>query len=375
MILLRDLIRELDAAFPLRRAENWDKVGLQIGDENAPVARAVVAHEATDATLDDAQNLRADALVVYHPLLFRPLDSLNFRDHTARLAARCITQNLNLVAMHTALDNAPPLSVKAPGALGDALAHQLGLQNVQVLAPSGRESLCKIVVFVPPQALDAVQSAMWQAGAGQIGLYDEASFRTPGRGTFRPLAGANPHVGALGQREDVDEWRLEIIVPEAQSEEVIAVMKSAHPYEEVAYDVIPLRNATNAYGSARVGELETGLPFDAFAAQVQANLSAPNLRLVRAGKNEIRRVACVPGSGASYIEAAARGACDCLVTGDIKHHDALKAQALGLALIDATHTATERAAVPMLRDVLQIIPGLTVEVCGLDTNPFSSFEL
>lgn len=371
MTLLRALIRQLDAIFPLRRAEKWDKVGLQIGDENAPVSRVMIAHEATDATLDAAQNLRADALVVYHPLLFRPLDTLNFRDHTARLAARCITQNLHVVAMHSALDNAPPFSAKAPGALGDALARQLGLKSVQVLAPSGRESLCKIVVFTPLQSLEAVQSAMWQAGAGQIGLYDQASFRTLGHGTFRPLAGANPHVGALGQREDVDEWRLEVIVPDPQSDAVVAAMKAAHPYEEVAYDVIPLRNVIHAYGSARVGELEMALPFDAFAASVKANLLAPNLRLVRAGKREIRRVACVPGSGASYIEAAARAGCDCLVTGDIKHHDALKAQALGLALIDATHTATERAAVPMLRDALHNLAGITVEVCELDTNPFS----
>ena len=370
MPTLRDLLGAIDARFPLRRAESWDKVGLQIGDENAPVTRALIAHEATDATLDAAQTLGAEALVVYHPLLFRPLDTLNFANHSARLAARCISQNLHLVAAHTALDNAPPLAVKAPGALGDALATQLGLRNLAVLAPSGSEALCKIAVFTPLQSLEAVSVAMWQAGGGQIGDYDEASFRTLGRGTFRPLPGASPHVGSVGARENVDEWRLEVIVPETQSGAVIAAMKAAHPYEEVAYDVYPLRNAVHPYGSARAGELEAALPFDAFAASVQRALLAPNLRLVRAGKSEIRRVACVPGSGASYIDAAARDGCDCLVTGDIKHHDALKAQALGLALIDATHTATERAAVPMLRDALQSVAGLIIDVCEVDTNPF-----
>jgi putative NIF3 family GTP cyclohydrolase 1 type 2 len=150
----------------------------------------------------------------------------------------------------------------------------------------------------------------------------------------------------------------------------VKAMIAAHPYEEVAYDVYPLKNSIHPYGSARMGELDETTELEEFVSLVGAQLLAPNVRVARSGIEKIRRVACVPGSGASYIDAAVRAKCDCLVTGDIKHHDALKAQALGLALIDATHTATERAAVPMLRDALQTLPDLQIEVCSIDTNPF-----
>jgi dinuclear metal center YbgI/SA1388 family protein len=368
MSTVRDLLACLEKPFPLSRAEKWDKVGLQIGDITAPVNRVVVAHEVTDATLEAAAG--CEALVVYHPLLFRPLENLDFRNHTARLAGRCLAGQINVIAVHTALDNAPSLATKPPGALGDALARELGLAGIRVLAPSGREALYKLAVFTPPEALEQVSAALWQAGAGEIGFYNEASFRTRGTGTFRPLPGADPYAGAVGEREEVDEWRLEVILPETQRETVVAAMLAAHPYEEVAYDLFPLHNAIHPYGSARMGELPETLELGNYAARVQANLRAPNVRVVPAGKKEIRRVACVPGSGASYIDAAVRAGCDCLVTGDIKHHDALKAQALGLALIDATHTATERAAVPLIAEALCAVPALQVDVCELDTNPF-----
>jgi dinuclear metal center YbgI/SA1388 family protein len=370
MPTIQQLISAIDAVFPLSRAESWDKTGLQIGDGAAEVRRAVIAHEVTSATLEAARG--AGALVVYHPLIFRPLETLDFQNHTARLAGACVAQGLNVIAVHTALDNAPPLAVKPPGALGDALARELGLRGVNVLSAAGREALCKIVVFTPPEALEKVSEAMWQTGAGEIGFYDEASFRTRGTGTFRPLPGAEPYSGTMGVREEADEWRLEVIAPEARRESVVAAMMKAHPYEEVAYDVYALKNAIHPYGAARVGTIDKPLPLEEFAAQVQSRLQAPNVRIVRGAKDAISRVACSPGSGASFIDAAVRAGCDALVTGDIKHHDALKAQALGLTVIDATHTATERGAVPLMADVLRGLPGLQVDVCELDTNPFGS---
>ena len=368
MFSVQNLLETINQTFPLSRAEKWDKVGLQIGDARHEVRRVFVAHEVTEAVLNQIEE--NCTLVIYHPLIFRALDNLDFQNHTAQLAARCIMRKVDVIAVHTALDNAPPLAVKKPGALGDALASEIGLQNVSVLAPSGRESLCKISVFVPPSHLEEVQNAMWEAGGGQIGLYDEASFRARGTGTFRPVPGANPFEGTIGKREEVDEWRLEIIVPEAQSGAVIAAMKKAHPYEEVAHDVYPLRNAVHPYGSARVGELNEAMTLLDYAAQVKSALRAPNIRVVQGAKSEIRHVACVPGSGASFIDEAVENGCDCLVTGDIKHHDALKAQALGLSLIDATHTATERAAVPLIAQVVRAVPSLQVGICDVDTNPF-----
>ncbi|MBV9868121.1 MAG: Nif3-like dinuclear metal center hexameric protein [Abitibacteriaceae bacterium] len=367
MPTVSDLIKAIDAKYPFARAESWDKTGLQIGDVGAEVRSVLVAHEVTEATI--AEGLGHQALVVYHPLLFRPLDNLDFRNHTVRLAARCIAANLHVVAVHTALDSAPQ-----PHALGDALAQSLDLQNIQVLQPSGDEALVKIVVFTPPEELEKVRQSLWDAGAGEFGNYDLASFQARGTGTYRPLPGANPYEGEVGKLEEADEWRLEVIVPERRRDAVVRAMLEAHPYEEVAYDVYPLLNAINPYGAARMGELSAltaGMNFDDYARAVGKKLNAPNLRLVRA-QDTVRKVACVPGSGASYIDAAVRASCDCLVTGDIKHHDALKAQALGLSLIDTTHVATECAAIKLIADTLGATLDINVAYSQLDTNPFAA---
>lgn len=364
-----DIVALLNAAYPFARAEKWDKTGLLIGDANATADRVLVAHEATDATIDEAQKVGANCLVVYHPPLFRPLENLDFSHHSVRLAARCIAAQIAIVAVHTALDNAP-----FGRALGDKLAAQLELQDVRVLEPSGHEALCKLVVYVGDEDFLNVRNALWQAGAGAINHYDQASFRGRGNGTFRPLEGANPTVGSIGELETVDEWRLEVLVPQSKIEACVLAMKVAHTYEEVAHDIIKLENrGGQSWGAARVGELKSSTRLPDFAQNVQRQLRAPNVRVVASGKTEIKNVACVPGSGASYIDAAVKAGCDVLVTGDIKHHDALQAQAHNLAIIDATHTATERAAIEMLAAALELSSTrLSIEVVrsAIDTNPF-----
>jgi len=362
MPTVRDLLAAINSKYPLSRAESWDRVGLQIGDANAEIRSAMVAHEITDEVLDAAGG--QDALVVYHPLLFRPLENLDFKNHTARLAGRCLKAGHNVVAVHGALDNAPQ-----PHALGDRLAASLGLGNVQVLQATGYEPLFKIVVFTPTEALDQVCEALWDAGAGTIGNYDRTSFRSRGTGTFCPLPGAEPHTGEVGKLEMVEEFRLEVIVTAANRDAVVKAMLAAHPYEEVAHDIYPLYNKNGPYGAARTGELSTPLPFADWAAQVRSALQAPSMRAVLGSSDTIRKVACSPGSGASFIDAAVRAGCDCLVTGDIKHHDALKASAMGLAVLDTTHTATERATIVMLSEALAPL-GIPVTSCTIDTNPF-----
>lgn len=360
---IHDILAALDNRYPLSRAEKWDKVGLLIGDATAEAERVLIAHEVTPAVLEETKP--GDALVVYHPMIFRPLENLDFKDHTVRLAAECIRRELAVIAVHTALDNAPP-----PHALGDALARELGLTDIAVLAPSASEVLLKLVVFVPDSHLHAVSEALWAAGAGAIGNYDRAGFRTRGEGTFRPLEGADPTQGQIGRDEAVEEWRLEVLLPAGRQKEVVRAMLGAHPYEEVAHELYPIQNKGAAYGSARMGSIEP-TRLDVYAYSVQQELHAPNVRLVRGASPTVTRIACCPGSGASFLEAAARAGCDCLVTGDFKHHDALKAQALGISVIDTTHVATERATRRMLAEALQ---GLDVEIAisAVDTNPFDA---
>ena len=360
----KQILAVIDARYSLARAEKWDKTGLQIGDANGDSDSVFVAHEITSAVV--AQAPESSCVVVYHPLIFGALENLDFANHTARLAGECMRKNLTVIVAHTALDNASP-----PDALGDALAREIALHSVEVLAASGREELLKLVVFVPEESSSNVAEALWNAGAGAIGNYDRASFRTSGEGTFRPLAGANPRVGEIGRDETVREMRLEVLVPAAKLSAVLGAMNEAHPYETVAHEIYPIQNQGARWGSARVGEISATL-LDVYAETVRRNLGAPNVRLVRAGKH-VSRIACCPGSGASFLSSAARAGANCLVTGDIKHHDALKAQALGISIIDVTHVATERSAVSLLLGCFDKLP-IETKRSGVDTNPFAALH-
>ena len=366
MLTIQTLLDELNRHFPWNRVEKWDTVGLHIGDKNADLSAVYVCYEVTDAAIDAATAGGAGAIVAYHPLLFRPLASLDFSDPTARLAARIVREKMALICVHSALDGAPP-----PHALGDALAAQLGLREVRVGAASGAPKLVRIATYVPSENLDAVRDAMWSAGAGKIGvLYDQASFASAGHGTFRPLEGANPAIGAIGHREQVGELQLEVIAPETNWPTIVAALRAAHPYEEVAYNVTALLNddQSGSYGPLRIGQVAPQ-SLDSWIETVREKLNPPSIRVVAPDNfGEVEVVACSPGSGASFIGKLARGTT--FVCADIKHHDALQARARGVALIDVTHAATETEAVPLMAGALENIGGLKVIRELKSRNPF-----
>ena len=369
MPTIRNLLDRLDRHFPWNRVEKWDTVGLHIGDKNAEVKAVQVAYEVSDDAIDEAIANRAEAMVTYHPLLFRPLASLDFADPTARLAARLVRDNIALICVHSALDGAP-----SPRALGDALAAQLGLSNVRVGAPSGAPQLVRIATYAPADKLEAVRAAMWQAGGGKIGLfYDQASFSSEGRGSFRPLHGAQPSVGKIGELSEVAEVQLEVLAPAGKWRDIMAAVRRVHGYEEVAFNVTALLNddSASSYGPLRIGQVERQ-SLDLWLQTVREKLQPPSMRVVVPPDfGEVETVACSPGSGASFIDKLSAGTT--FVCADIKHHDALKARARGVALVDVTHAATETATVPLMADALENLDGLRVFREQGARNPFGSW--
>lgn len=366
MPTVQTLYDELNQRFPFARAESWDKVGLLVGDRGASVARVLVAYEVTEDALDAARAHSCEAVVAYHPLIFRPLERLDFCDRTASLCARLIREERHLICVHTALDGAPP-----PNALGDALARQLGIEGAKVGKPSGAATLCQLVYFVPPAHLDATRDAAWRAGAGTIGLYDEASFVSSGSGTYRPLPGASPSDGTVGVRSQTSEVRVELLVRQSEAGTILRAIQRMHPYEEVAHFLVPLDNAPiEPFGPLRLAKLAAGdeatLPF--WIERAKERLGVPSVRVV--APRDVQTfafAACSPGSGASFIASLPRGTV--FVSGDFKHHDALLAQSRGVALVDVTHAATERATIEMMSGVLERVEGLEVVRDAL-RNPF-----
>ncbi|MDT8440214.1 MAG: Nif3-like dinuclear metal center hexameric protein [Desulfuromonadales bacterium] len=344
-VRLQDLLGLLNGLYPPTLAETWDNVGLQVGDPQGGVERVLIALDPTPAAVAAAGRSGAQVLLCHHPLLFRPLSRLTPEDAVGQTVWAAIEHSVAVISLHTNLD-------RAANGLNRWLADTLGLVDSVPLLPAAGDYL-KLVVFVPENHAEAVAAALFAGGAGQIGAYDQCAFRTTGTGSFRPQAGTTPYLGTIGQTERVTEIRLETILPKNRLTRCLEKMRRAHPYEEVAYDLIPLANQVPAAGLGRIGLLPAEIDLAAFAAQVKTTLGCSHLRLVGAPERTIGKVAVCGGSGAECLAAARFQGADLLVTGDLKYHEARRAEELGLALIDAGHFATERLMVTHLRDALQ----------------------
>ena len=331
---------------PPQLAETWDNVGLQVGDPEAAVAQVVTALEISPAVLAEAISLKADAIVCHHPLILEPIARLTPDDPAVRTALELHANGIGLVVAHTNLDNSP----RGPSAV---LTEQLGLAEVQPFPVCSRERQLKIVVFVPEGSWRLVRDAMASAGAGSIGNYSHCSFRSPGVGTFLPLAGARPHIGEVGKVEEASELRLEMVVPESSLAAVTDAMTTAHPYEEVAHDLYALESPGPPSGFGRIGVTTETTTLGELAERVEALLSPEHLRVVGVRATSVDRVAVIAGSGGDHVAAAASAGADVLLTGDTKHHQAAEAVARGLCLLDPGHYETEKCTAATFADFLR----------------------
>jgi dinuclear metal center YbgI/SA1388 family protein len=342
-----DWIALVHDRYPPREAASWDQVGLHVGDPSWEVDRVLVTLDVTAAVVEEAADGPPTLVLAHHPLLFRPLARLTPDTASGRTALLAATHRIAVAAAHTNLD------VARDGAgTSDPVVRVLGLTDVRPLTTELREGeRLKLVTFVPPEAVEAVLDALADAGAGRIGDYERCSFRVRGTGTFRPGAGAAPYSGAVGEDAAEEEFRLELVLPRSRAGAVVAALQRAHPYEEVAYDLVPLVDGAQV-GFGRVGSLPTPRPLADVAATIRDGLSAPHLRYAGDPQREVRTVAVVGGAGDSLLGAAAGAGADVYVTGDLRHHVTLDALELGLALVDAGHHATEVAALPAWRERL-----------------------
>ncbi len=333
-VTIATILNKLDTIAPPHLALENDPVGLLVGDPAAPVAQVVVALDATRAVAEGAAARGASLVIAHHPLIYHPLKSVREDDPIGAVVLACARAQIAVAAAHTNWD-------VAQGGINDVLASLLGLIETRVLRVTHREPLMKVAVFVPPDHRERVLEAMAAEGAGAVGQYDRCAFTTPGMGTFRPLPGAQPYVGTIGQPEAVNEERLEMIVPEPKWRVVVAAMKQAHPYEEVAYDVYPLVNTAKEEGIGRIGSLPHALSAEAFHQQVKETLGFPEVRMIGPRNRDVRTVAVCGGAGAFLMTDALAAGADAFVTADVRHHEFVEAEARGLLLLDAGHAATE----------------------------------
>lgn len=319
-----------------------DNVGLQVGDRAAGVRRILLCLDVTEEVVDEAVASKTGLVISHHPLLFRPVTSITASDPTGRAILKLARHGIALYSAHTNLDF-------TRDGVSMALASKLGLQNIRFLSPL-KGLLAKIAAFVPEGSVPAVLDAMAKAGAGVIGEYSQCSFQVNGRGTFLGSARSNPTVGTKGRLESAEEVRLEMILPRPKVPAVVSAMKSAHPYDEVAYDVYPLDNESTEFGMGAIGELKSAVPLKSFLSLVRKALRAEGLRVSGNPKKQVKTIAVCGGSGSDLIPEAIRANADLFVTADIRYH---AFHGTGpLALIDAGHWETEHPILKVIHSRL-----------------------
>ena len=359
---------------PTWAAADWDNVGLLVGHKSWPARRIVLCIDLTAPVLDEARRGKFDAILAYHPPIFRAVKHMTPNPMEQEgLAAEALASCIAVYSPHTALD-------AAPGGTNDTLAELAGLRDASPFETSAHPTReCKLVVFVPEAQADRVAEAVYEAGAGRIGEYEKCSYRLKGQGTFFGTEHTDPVVGKKGRLERVDEIRLEVIFPRHRLTEVTAAVRRSHPYEEPAFDIYPLEPLPKGQlGQGRVGHFPKPVRLDKLARLLEKKTSAANITIVGKPGQKLRRaLVCVGAAGSLPFEVPGRpcGEGDVILTGEIRHHDALRYQRCGAAAIALGHWASERPVLaPLATRLRRIIPRLSVAISRKDRDPFQPVD-
>ncbi|NVO00453.1 MAG: Nif3-like dinuclear metal center hexameric protein [Geobacteraceae bacterium] len=364
---LSDIIGIINKIAPPSLAEDWDNVGLQVGDPSATIDRIMVALDPVQEAIDAAIDNSCQLLLTHHPLIFKPLKRISTADETGRLIHKAIANRLAIVSLHTNYD-------VVQNGVNDLLTEALGMTGCKPLKVSHHEELVKLVVFVPLSHHETVMNSLIPFCC-QEGNYADCSFTTSGLGTFRPLDGSSPYIGTTGKRECVEESRIELLITKTDIQAALKSMRRSHPYEEPAFDIIPLLNKGKASGIGRIGNIATASTLKDFSERVKVALGTPAIRIVGNPERLVSKIAVCGGSGAFLLRDAAREGADLLLTGDIKYHEAREAGFLGIALIDAGHFPTEKLMIEGLSLQLEAeIKKRRLDVqlcrCTTESDPF-----
>lgn len=326
------LIQYMEQLAPKYFAVEHDRIGLQLGTLNKQVKRVLVTLDVTHEVVQEAIEQQIDLIIAHHAIIFRPLGSIDTSTPAGRLYEQLIKHDIAVYISHTNLD-------VAVGGVNDLLADLAGMEKEgrKLLETVYVDQLSKLVVYVPQSAIAAVEQAAWRAGAGHIGNYSHCSFQSSGTGTFMAEDGTNPYVGEQHKLHREPEIRFECIVPASLQRKVVSSVIKAHPYEEVAYDLLPLQQQGQAYGLGRVGRLLEPTTLGELAERLKRAYSVPALRVVGKLEQKISKIAVLGGMGAKYVRSAKFAGADVIITGDIDFHTAQDALADGISIIDPGH--------------------------------------
>ena len=351
----------LESLAPLAYQEDYDNAGLIVGDPTAEVNQALISLDCTEAVIDEAVANNFQLIISHHPIVFKGLKKFNGKTYVERVIEKAIKNSIAIYAIHTNLDN-------IFAGVNRKIAEKLGLQNCRILSPKNN-LLKKLITFVPVAQAEQVRAALFNAGAGHIGNYNEVSFNTNGTGTFKARESANPFVGEIGSRHQENEICVEVIYPQVMENKLIAALVMAHPYEEVAYDLYPLTNSYPEVGAGLIGELASPQEEPNFLHFVKTQMQAEVVRHTVFTGKKVVKVAVCGGSGSFLLKDAIRAGADVFVTADFKYHEFFDAEGK-LVIADIGHFETEQFTQELLAEIIsKKFANFAVRLTKINTNP------
>lgn len=356
-----EIINELEKLAPLDYAEDFDNVGLLVGDAGTEVSKILVTLDTTEEILREAIGKGANLIVSFHPIIFSGMKKITGKNYVERVVQLAIKNDIHIYATHTALDN-------SQFGVNYQIAEQLKLQNTQILIPQ-KDTIRHLVTYVPSEAADKVRNDLFKAGAGFIGKYDHCSFNLEGTGTYRPVEGANPYKGEIGKTEFSKEERISIVFNKHRKNEIFRALREAHPYEEIAYELFQLENTNQHIGMGMTGELENEMDEVEFLDYLKDQMQTQMIRHSKFLNRKIKKVAVLGGSGSFAIGAAKNAGADVFVTADLKYHNFFEAGEK-ILLADIGHYESEQFTKNLLTAYLsEKFPNFAVLNSEINTNP------
>jgi dinuclear metal center YbgI/SA1388 family protein len=360
---IKEVTRFLEEYAPLDYQESYDNCGLLTGNSEDEVKGILTTLDCTEDVVNEAIENSINLIIAHHPIIFSGLKKITGRNYIERTIIKAIKNDIAIYAMHTNLDN-------VPHGVNFKIAEKLGLLDTKILSPK-TEILEKLVVFTPKSHSEIVLNSLFEAGAGKIGNYSECSFNSEGKGSFKAAENTSPFVGKTGERHHEEEVRMEVILPVEKRSKILKALFQTHPYEEIAYDLYPLKNEYKQVGSGVIGYLTEEKDSVEFLKSLKNIFNTACIRHTRIHKSKIKKIAVCGGAGSFLLKDALRENADILITADYKYHQFFDAENR-IIITDIGHFESEQFTSELLLDILkEKFSTFAVRLSETKTNPIN----
>ncbi|MCL4427946.1 MAG: Nif3-like dinuclear metal center hexameric protein [Deltaproteobacteria bacterium] len=367
-LFIKDAAGKLESLIPLNFQEKWDNSGYQIKPADAPLSGIVTSLDLTGKSIDLAVSKGFNLILIHHPLFFHPISSIDLDSNGGKLVELLIKNKICVYAMHTNFDS----SVYS---MSRYILNELKIKEIFPLIPRKRK-LYKLSVFIPKGYVNIVRDILFKYGNPKIGNYENCSFETKGKGSFKPLEGSNPFIGEVRKTTFTDESKLELLIEEKYIKKAIDEMKDVHPYEEPAFDLYPLYDSygNKTEGMGAVGNLESETTLGDLLDKMHGLFSPIFINYCGNLNKKIKKIAVVSGSGFSYMDDAVKLGCDVLISSELTHSKALKSNESGICLVEMSHFDTEKYFTSITKDILSKEFDIPIIENNYENNPVFKYK-